>query len=161
MKFLVCSRREVEALSPITDVNHAFISVRTPGDPDEVRLPRSEKTKASYHLDFHDIDLPGKDVTPEYLAEISKLRLFDESMAEMLLGYIEKWSKTLDLELIVVHCDAGISRSPAIAAALERTIFNGDDAEFFEHFHPNRRVYQTILRTFDAKFRSDGMKENK
>lgn len=45
---------------------------------------------------------------------------------------------------IIVHCDAGMSRSAGIAAALARH-YNGDDVWFFENKTPNRLVYRTVL----------------
>jgi predicted protein tyrosine phosphatase len=50
-----------------------------------------------------------------------------------------------DVERVVIHCDAGISRSPAVAAALAR-VLNGDDVEFFAgRYRPNMRVYTLRL----------------
>jgi predicted protein tyrosine phosphatase len=44
-----------------------------------------------------------------------------------------------------VHCDAGVSRSPAVAAALAR-VLKGDDAEYFAgRYRPNTRVYRMLL----------------
>jgi hypothetical protein len=45
---------------------------------------------------------------------------------------------------IVINCEAGISRSAAIAAALSK-ILTGDDKVFFDQFIPNRHIYRTIL----------------
>lgn len=45
---------------------------------------------------------------------------------------------------LMVHCDAGISRSSAVAAAIARLKWN-DEGEFLESpFAPNPRVYRTI-----------------
>ncbi len=42
-------------------------------------------------------------------------------------------------------CDAGMSRSPAVAAALGR-VLNGDDSSFFAgRYRPNMRVYRMML----------------
>lgn len=50
-----------------------------------------------------------------------------------------------EVDRIVVHCDAGVSRSPAVAAALAR-VLEGDDAEYFAgRYRPNMRVYRMIL----------------
>ncbi len=46
--------------------------------------------------------------------------------------------------LMVVHCEGGISRSAAAAAAISR-YFNGVDSFFFEHYVPNRLVYRRVL----------------
>jgi predicted protein tyrosine phosphatase len=54
------------------------------------------------------------------------------------------------IERIVVHCDAGASRSPAVGAALAR-VLNGDDAEFFAgRYRPNMRVYRMMLNAQPA-----------
>ena len=46
-----------------------------------------------------------------------------------------------------MHCDAGKSRSPAVAAALAR-VLDGDDAHFFGgRYTPNMRVYRTLLES--------------
>ncbi len=48
------------------------------------------------------------------------------------------------VELIVVHCEAGVSRSPAVAAALWRWL-EGTRGPFFETFRPNPHVYRTMV----------------
>lgn len=52
-----------------------------------------------------------------------------------------------NVPLIVVHCAAGVSRSPAIAAALSY-MFNGRGTEqaFFDKHVPNRDVYTKLLQ---------------
>lgn len=47
------------------------------------------------------------------------------------------------VELIVVHCEAGVSRSPAVAAALWRWL-EGTRGPFFDLFRPNEHVYRTL-----------------
>lgn len=52
-----------------------------------------------------------------------------------------------DVNNIVVHCDAGISRSAGVAAALSK-IFNNDDMEYFSQesiYEPNMCCYREIL----------------
>ena len=52
---------------------------------------------------------------------------------------------------IVVHCEAGISRSAGVAAALAK-ILNGNDDFFFDYFHnryvPNMTCYRRILEQY-------------
>lgn len=60
---------------------------------------------------------------------------------------IYRWAKELpDDALVVVHCRAGRSRSPAVVAALSY-IFNGNDDEFWKcpPYTPNFLVYRFIL----------------
>jgi predicted protein tyrosine phosphatase len=50
-----------------------------------------------------------------------------------------------EIQRIIVHCDAGVSRSSAVGAALAR-VLNDDDSEFFGgRYRPNMRVYRTLL----------------
>lgn len=54
------------------------------------------------------------------------------------------------VDKILVHCEVGHSRSPAIAAAIANIFNNGEDREFFlEPFTPNRLVYDMVLRAAD------------
>jgi predicted protein tyrosine phosphatase len=68
--------------------------------------------------------------------------MFEPHHARAILAFINAYPNA---ERIVVHCDAGLSRSPGVAAALAK-IHNGDDSEFFKrHSGLNRRVYRMIL----------------
>lgn len=53
------------------------------------------------------------------------------------------------IQQIIVHCDAGYSRSPAVAAAIAKA-FGVDDEEYFSggRYCPNRHVYRTMLNEF-------------
>jgi predicted protein tyrosine phosphatase len=50
------------------------------------------------------------------------------------------------VETIVVHCEQGMSRSPAVAAAICRAL-GGDDGQFFQQYSPNQYVYGLLLET--------------
>ena len=52
---------------------------------------------------------------------------------------------------VVLHCDAGLSRSPGVAAALSRVLV-GDDSGFFKRYRPNMRVYRTLLERYYDPF---------
>ena len=72
------------------------------------------------------------------------LVLFEEDHAHRILDFVKTvWDR---IDLLMVHCEAGISRSPAIAAAVSR-IYYGDDAPFvLSHlYEPNPLVYRTML----------------
>lgn len=58
---------------------------------------------------------------------------------------------------MVLHCDAGMSRSPGVAAALSKVLV-GDDSQFFKRYRPNMRVYRTLLERYYDQFeaRADG-----
>ena len=49
-------------------------------------------------------------------------------------------------ELILIHCDAGVCRSPAVAAAID-LVYTGNNSKWFKPFYlPNKKVYTTMLQ---------------
>lgn len=52
---------------------------------------------------------------------------------------------------IIVHCDAGYSRSPAVAAALCITLGTSDAVFFGPGYCPNTHVYRTMLRALEKR----------
>ena len=82
-------------------------------------------------LAFADIEFPRGD----YI-------LFSEEHAKQIWDFVEKvWDKC---ELLLVHCLAGVSRSPAVAAAIAKVQY-GDDNAYFHLYCPNSLVYRTLL----------------
>ena len=64
-----------------------------------------------------------------------------EDAAEI-LDFVDKvWDK---VEYLMVHCLAGMSRSPGVAAAVARLKYGNDDF-YFKNYMPNTMVYRTIL----------------
>lgn len=61
----------------------------------------------------------------------------------------------MDIEKLMIHCHAGVSRSPAVAAALYKLIMNDDDSFFFQRYVPNTLVYRTILEVAHRQFDMD------
>ena len=76
---------------------------------------------------------------------------FYDSLGFDILDFVSQHWDTVDL--LMVHCDAGISRSSAVAAAISRLKF-GSEGDFLDSpFDPNPRVYR-MLREI-ASGRSD------
>ena len=74
----------------------------------------------------------------------------DRAMTPQHANTIVSFVKSLDdiVDELIVHCEAGVSRSAAVAAAISFSI-NGDDAEFFKFpFFPNRHCYRLVLEAF-------------
>jgi predicted protein tyrosine phosphatase len=54
------------------------------------------------------------------------------------------------VDVVIVHCGAGVSRSAGLAAALAKW-YNGSDLEFFKPpYAPNMLVYRTMLEALHA-----------
>ncbi len=73
-------------------------------------------------------------------------RAFKEEHARKILDFVqEMWDK---IEVLMVHCEEGNSRGPAVAAAISRIRFGEDRTYFLPHmFWPNRLVYRVLLET--------------
>ena len=83
-------------------------------------------------LNFDDITEPG---TP---------RSFTPALAAEILDFVAGvWDQ---IEVLLIHCDGGLSRSPAVASALSR-IYYGDDGSWVELDFPNRLVYDLLVET--------------
>jgi len=71
--------------------------------------------------------------------------LFNNSHAKQILDFIDKYK---DVDIIIVQCDAGISRSAAVAAALSK-IFDQEDFRYFKQYASNMHIYKTILNLYN------------
>ncbi len=135
-EIIVLSRTEAEQFE--CDVPWGCISVANT-EEDFARLHRRRR-KVLLQLAFADIACPA----PGY-------QLFRTSHAHDILDLVTHYWRRI--RTLMVHCEAGLSRSPAVAAAIARLKF-GDDSEFFaEPYTPNPLVYGTILET--ARRRGD------
>jgi predicted protein tyrosine phosphatase len=74
-------------------------------------------------------------------------KLFSKEQARQVLDFVEEvWDK---VKVMLIHCEAGISRSPAIAAAITNIKFGqGEEMPFFNRYTPNSHVYRTILNEY-------------
>ena len=113
----------------ITHIHHAVISLTDPGS-DVPGLPPLESRTRWMVESFYDLDQQSIEgyarMTPE---QAKRIAAFVRKMPEPVL---------------LIHCEAGVSRSPAVAAAVAKFLF-GDDQEWFDRFYPNRWVYRLTL----------------
>lgn len=108
----------------------AAISITDPGSaPAQMACP---KCQAVLRLSFSDVDHSEGDYTV----------LFSSAVAREILDFVEAWAPRV--RTLLIHCEAGVSRSCATAAALARLRF-GEDQEFFRRGRPNMLVYRTLL----------------
>lgn len=70
---------------------------------------------------------------------------FDFEHAAKIIAFVQGL-KDKGCDLLLVHCEAGVSRSPAIAAALHKIFVDNDDNLYFKRYQPNSHVYKTILQ---------------
>lgn len=142
MEFLVLSRHAVEDDFRACFISKPHINISI-GDPEleSANLPENEARKAELFMKFHDIDLRHE----RFINGEAKYVLFNEDMAEVILDFVDL--HVLDIELIVINCEAGISRSRGTACALAKILNNRDD-DLFNQGCPNMKVYNTILNKY-------------
>ena len=113
----------------------AVISISTPNEEYNGNIYSSIYNKISgvLRLWFDDVE-SGQDCIQNEDAE--KIKRFVEAHKE---------------DQIIIHCDAGISRSAGIAAALMK-YYNGDDSSIFDNprYCPNMLCYRTMLNVLMA-----------
>lgn len=133
---LVKCREEMENFG-FCEEKHIIISIYSDNDtPADIK--KLDTCVDILAIQFADIDLGTIEKYPQ--AKI-KYTIFNEEKAKQIIEFVNKYK---DIKTIYVHCDAGISRSPAVAAALSLKI-NGNDYEFFKKYIPNRLVYRIML----------------
>ena len=136
-KIIVRSRLATERKSPYP-VPWAVISI-TDADAPDARI-RTANCVGLLRLKFDDIRTPS----PYFVA-------FTSQDARRILAFAaDVWDKA---DVLLVHCEAGISRSAGVAAALSRIYF-GENAKFFAASVPPQQAsfYYTIL---EANCRSE------
>ncbi len=87
-------------------------------------------------LEFHDID-------PSHCSEgwVQQWTLFDDAMADRILEILERTKDTAGV--YAVHCEAGISRSAAVAKFISQ-FFNLSFPETYSLY--NKHVFSVLLR---------------
>ncbi|MEZ4253826.1 MAG: hypothetical protein R3B99_36945, partial [Polyangiales bacterium] len=138
MKLVVHSRPAIEASTPPEEA-HVVISITTTAD-DAAVLPDAPSRVAVLRLVFPDADVA--------VAGLSKDALFSSDHADRVWDFLDAHRDAITC--VVLHCDAGMSRSPGVAAAIAR-VEHGDDTFFFRRYHPNMRVYRTLLERHHAR----------
>ena len=114
--------------------------------PNALTIAAEKKPDIIKHVEycqFDDIDCA------ESVKDLIPMRDVD---AQRIIRAVEQWKD--EVEQIVVHCDAGYSRSPAVAAALSLALNGkGADEEFFAKgsYCPNMHVYRTMLKELEAR----------
>lgn len=68
-----------------------------------------------------------------------------ENDAEQIIRFVDK-IKNQNIDLLIVHCQAGVSRSAGVCAAIKKYM-GYDDMDIFENpkYYPNRKCYRTVL----------------
>lgn len=119
------------------DTESIMISISTPLSPyDNAPFTSpTNKIKGILRLYFTDTDGGEDSMTPDDAKAIC-----------------EFVTRHANIPNIIVHCDAGQSRSAGVAAALLKC-FTGDDSQIFNnpYYKPNRHCYRLVLNELMTK----------
>ena len=135
MKVQVLNRGIAEVIK--FQVPHLFISIYST-DSKPANITPNEFTKGILAIHFDDVEEDILDKGKLYPA-------ITEDQAKEIWSYVDL-AELAEVELIIVHCDAGTCRSPAVAAAIDLVI-NGSDTKWFQlPYLSNKKVYKTMLK---------------
>lgn len=116
----------------------AIISITDPGSRPASIFRNPWPEMPVLRLEFHDVEGNQED------QEGIRMGVY-RPMTTMQATKVVDFVKDLEVDILVVHCEAGISRSAGTAAACA-VILGQSDAEFFEYpFNPNRHCYRLVL----------------
>jgi predicted protein tyrosine phosphatase len=121
--------------------DHSHVAIRSP----QGRTITPTCGRKTFHQAFHDLDPAAILRTSAYALDSVKGQdlidhCFTEAQAKELAAFVEP----LD-GLVVVNCEAGVSRSPGIVLALRRK-YGGDTEECFRRACPNIHVASLLGR---------------
>lgn len=123
------------------DEPHIWISIYTPGD-DIARIAETTSTMKVIHVCCSDLDqFPG----PSFHKVHGPIKMFTEADARELSEEILERVRD-GLRIFLVHCDAGVSRSGAVALAMKRCL--GAKVVSKNHLSPNSLMLGLIQKAF-------------
>lgn len=141
MRFYVLNRlaaeqRDMEKF----ETPHIHISITDP-EREFANLVDNPSRIGTCKVKFDDIDTNVDNINkrlPKY---------FDEEKAGKIIDFVDKKLIYNTVNAIICQCDAGISRSSAVAGALS-ILLNGNKSDnwIFKYYRPNMLVYSTLLR---------------
>lgn len=126
-------------------IPHAVISITDPCNKEPAIFSLTDFTRHILYPKFYDINDNPR--TLACLSEKYSKGLFTKDIATDIVNFVRYVSDKV--ELIVCHCDSGVSRSAAVVGAISVAL-NGNTSIFFEteRYTPNMFVYDILLDKF-------------
>lgn len=136
----VLSRSKAKALSYSCLARALVIISITDIDSSSVIFAKNEQIKAILRLSFNDVDR-------------GCFGAMNENDAESIVHFCNKWILKADL---LVHCEAGISRSAGVCAAIMKWYEKSDMPIFGNaYYRPNMHCYREVLKAFERSIETD------
>ena len=142
-KCIVLSRSKAKALSYSCLEEPLVIISITDIDSNPVLFAQNEHIKSILRLSFSDVDR-------------GNFGAMNENDANSIVSFCAKWLPDTNL---IVHCEAGVSRSAGVCAAILKW-YEGSDMQIFEnaYYRPNMHCYREVLKAFERSVRTDAKK---
>ena len=138
MEVHVFSRAEIETGIGIKSA-YVLVSIRDPGTR-QAKVKRQSGLRDVLFLSFHDAEPSANfDLPPE-------TKPITPAQADQIRAFVRKHQSTVGA--IVVHCEQGMSRSPAVAAAISDAL-GLDSRRFWQLYTPNAYIYHAVADAFD------------
>lgn len=146
MRVVALSKLFALRYAPELDKSHIIISILEP-KAEPIEFPPNKTRLAVLSINFYDLDYNperwGEKDTEEIVEQYGH-GIFTVQQANTIIDFVEQWKDSI--KLVVVHCEAGISRSAGVAAAISKVLTGSDEKIFNSKWHiPNMYVYRTIL----------------
>ena len=133
LEIIATDRKSIEAGFVIRS-SYVVISIRDP-DKKPAKVRKQGGLKAVLHLAFHDAEPATSMKLPD------DIELISDEQAQQIWTFVGLHHA--EVGAIVVHCEQGMSRSPAVAAAISHGL-GLDEARFWREYQPNRYVYEKV-----------------
>ena len=141
----VVGRREIAFIPVVDKDNTVLISIAEPNDGNFVTQETKDTYTECLSVEFWDI------LTPWEIMDTIIYDVIPDAIAKDIRNFIERHKD----KQFVIHCKAGVSRSAAVACAIECIVnYNGDEVEYNKgdseikshwRYHPNPTVYDKIM----------------
>lgn len=141
-EIIVMSRETLNNFSYVMPNRYAVISISST-EQDAIYSDKFDAyTMGVLRLAFYDID-------EDIISNGISYNAMNQSQADKVAIFVRYWFNKVNY--LIVQCDAGISRSAGIAAAISKWAIN-DDMEYFHsgRYVPNRRCYRMVINSLMA-----------
>ncbi len=140
MEIIISDRESVERGLRVRAGCYALISISNPGRR-RVRIRRQSALRAVLELRFHDAE-----PTTGFQLPLD-IKPMTEDHAKQIAAFVLQHHKHINA--LVIHCEAGMSRSPAVGAAIAQAL-NLDTTPYDRDFQPNAYVRELTAKAFDS-----------
>lgn len=154
MHVAIANRLSAEAVSSLIRTSHAIISITDP-DKELADFAPNQNRIDILSLQFYDLEDIRDEMALEDAAEYVNTfghGLFSNAQAVQIVDFVERIKDKVNG--ILIHCEAGVSRSAAVAAAIELMLNGSSDRIFNDRrYSPNLYVYTKLIQVWQNRMR--------